>query len=299
MLIINVINDLFMKNRLHGLRLVPSVCVLILSALVAFTACKKQPSSPPSAKGSLVQEGGGCYPFTVHGIYYNGITPPDTNYVEINVNVTSPGAYRITSDMQYGVTFSGSGVFNDTGLNVVRMRSTGTFLKNTVADFHTSFDSSSCVFRVITRDSAELSIADNTWHFTAGGHFYQGTGVGYATVWVGGSYYFAFFGSMAGYSDTSLIIKYSTYPTEPVSCSNLTSAKPENYLSFATSRFATGPVVHLDASQSTGPAVTDITHCSGNLYYFNGTARDSAGNIVPITNARFRVDNPHQSSTPQ
>jgi hypothetical protein len=287
-----------MKNMLQGLRLTPSVSVLILSALLAFTACKKQPPPPPSAKGSLVQEGGGCYPFTVHGTYYNGITPPDTNYVEINVDVTSPGAYRITSDEQNGVTFSGSGVFNQTGLNVVRLKSTGAFLKDTTIDFHTFFDSTSCVFRIDTRDSAELSIADNTWHFNAGGHLYQGTGIGYATVFVGGSYYFAFYGSMTGYTDTSLIIKYMTYPTEPVSCSHLTSAKPENSFSFTTSRFASGPVVHLYASQSTVPAVLDITDCSGNLYDFNGTALDSAGNIISITNARFRVDDPQQLFNP-
>jgi hypothetical protein len=285
-----------MKNMPHRLRLVSSIPVLIFSILIAFTTCKKQPPPPPPAKGSLVGEYGGCYPYTVHGTYYNGIPAPDSNYVEINVDVTSPGSYRITTQQENGVSFSASGIFNDTGLNVVHLKSTGTFLADTIIDFHTSFDSTSCVFRVSIEDSAELSIADNTWEFTAGGHRYQGTGHAVGTNYHGGTYYFAFYGSMPGYSDTSLTIKYRTFATDPVSCSNPTTGDA-NYVRFTTSRFSPGPMVLFNASPSTLPAVIDITHCSSHLYYFNGTARDSAGNIVPITNARLRADNPEQGST--
>jgi hypothetical protein len=287
-----------MKNMPYRLRLASSASMLIFSVLTAFIACKKQPPPPPPAKGSLVSEGGGCYPYTVHGTYYNGIPAADTNYVEINVDVTSPGAYQITTDKVNGVTFSASGIFTDTGLNVVHLKSAGAFLDHTLADFHTSFDSTSCVFRVWIADSAELSIADNTWQFTAGGRLYQGPGHAVFANFVGGSFYFSFFGSMSGYSDTSLTIKYRTFPTDSVSCSHPTTGDA-NYVRFITSRFSTGPKVLFNASSSTVPAVIDIAHCSSHLYYFNGTARDSAGNIVPITNARFRADNPEQVSTPQ
>jgi hypothetical protein len=216
--------------------------------------------------------------------------------VEINVNVTSPGSYKITTQKENGVSFSASGIFTDTGMNAVRLRSTGTFLADTIIDYHTSFDSTNCVFRVSIYDSAELSIADNTWTFTAGGHVYQGPGHAVYSLFVGGTVYFAFFGSMEGYADTSLTIKYRTFPTDPYSCSHPTS-DDANYLSFTTSRFSAGPSLQLNASQATLPALIDITDCSAHLYYFNGTARDSAGNIVPITNARFRSDNPRPVST--
>ncbi|MDO6432857.1 hypothetical protein Q4E93_19775 [Flavitalea sp. BT771] len=284
-----------MPQRIHR---VLSIAVIIFSVLFAFTACKKQPPPPPPAKGSLVGEGGGCYPYTVHGTYYNGIPAPDTNYVEIHVDVTSPGSYKITTQQENGVSFSASGTFTDTGLNVVHLKSTGTFLADTIIDFHTSFDSTSCIFRVSIEDSAELSIADNTWEFTAGGHLYHGPGHAVYANFVGGSFYFTFFGSMAGYSDTSLTIRYRTFPTDPVTCSHPTTGDANSFR-FTTSIFSADPKVFFTASPSTLPAVIDITHCSSHLYYFNGTARDSAGNIVPITNARFRADHPDEAASPQ
>jgi len=273
-----------------------SASLLIFAIVLTFTTCKKNPPPPPPAKGSLVYKGGLCYPSTVHGTYYNGVPAPDTNYVEINVDVTSPGSYNITTDMQNGVTFSASGVFTDTGMNAVRLRSKGAFLDHTFADFHTTFDSTHCEFRVWISDSAELSIADNTWQFTAEGHLYQGPGVAVGTPYHGGSYFFAFYGSMQGYSDTSLTIKYAIFANDPVSCSYPTSGD-FNSFHFNTSKFAPGPGIVLDASPSTLPAMIDIFNCSSHVYYFNGTARDSAGNTIPITNARFRVDNPRLGST--
>jgi hypothetical protein len=278
-----------MKNVPQRLRRVLSISALIFSTLLTFTACKKQPPPPPPAKGSLVYEGALCYPYTVHGTYYNGVPGADSNYVEINVDVTSPGSYQITTDKQNGVTFSASGVFTDTGLNVVHLKSSGAFLDHTFADFNTSFDSTHCQFRVWIADSAGLSIADNAWQFTAGGHLYQGTGFAISTLYPGGDDSFIFYGSMPGSSDTSLIVSYLISVYDPGACSHPTSGYSSFH--FNTSRFATGPMVRFDANNGTAPAVIDVYNCSSNVYYFNGTARDSANNIVPITNARFKAVN--------
>src|ERR1700750_3435953 len=76
--------------------------------ILLFFACKKEPHNPPApARGSLETQYGQCLPNTVHGTWYNGMSAEiDTNYVEINVHVTSPGSYTIISDKVNGVTFS-------------------------------------------------------------------------------------------------------------------------------------------------------------------------------------------------
>jgi hypothetical protein len=279
-----------MKSMLHR---VVTASFVIFSVLLAFTACKKQPPPQQPARGSLVKDGAQCYPYTVHGNYYNAVPATDSNYVEIHVNVTRPGTYRIITDQVNGVTFSASGIFTDTGLNVVHLASTGAFIEHDYTDFNTSFDSASCQFRIGVQDSAALTIADNTWEFTAGGHLYQGTGFATSTLYPGGDDNFIFYGSMPGASDTSLIVTYLISVYDPRACSHPTSEGHSNF-HFNTSRFAPGPIVRFDAGQGSVPAVIDVFNCSSNVYYFNGTARDSANNIIPITNARFRADHPTQ-----
>ncbi|HEY8970156.1 MAG TPA: hypothetical protein VIM64_13720, partial [Puia sp.] len=149
---------------------------VLLFFVIASDSCKKDnhPSAP--ATGSLQDRDGLCNSYLTHGAWYNGTSAgSDTSYVEINVNVKSPGSYRITSDKHNGVTFSASGNFTDTGLNKVRLKATGTFINVDFADYNITFDSSLCSFRVYVRDSAGLSIPDNTWRFTAGGQAYTGS----------------------------------------------------------------------------------------------------------------------------
>src|SRR4051812_18346114 len=111
-----------MKSMLRRMPCGLSFPALLFAALFVFAASKKQPPpmEQPPAKGTLVSEYGNCYPSTQHGDYYNGVpASSDSNYMEIWVNVTSPGSYKITTDQQKGVSWSGSGVFPDTGMTKV------------------------------------------------------------------------------------------------------------------------------------------------------------------------------------
>jgi len=78
-----------------------SAFTLLFLILVTSNACKKDnhPSSP--ATGSLQDADGSCDHHLTHRAWYNGVSAgSDTSYVEINVNVKSPGSYRIISDKQ-------------------------------------------------------------------------------------------------------------------------------------------------------------------------------------------------------
>src|SRR5688572_33399367 len=70
-----------------------------LSALLLFSACQKEFSYEPnstSSSGSLQAEvSGDCLPKTVQGIYEVGtVLDADTNYIDVQVNITAVGTYR-------------------------------------------------------------------------------------------------------------------------------------------------------------------------------------------------------------
>lgn len=71
--------------------------------------CQKELSFESDiAKGTLKDSIGICFPQTLHGTFYNGITPggADTAYIEVKVNVTKTGSYSILTDMQNGFGFA-------------------------------------------------------------------------------------------------------------------------------------------------------------------------------------------------
>lgn len=267
--------------------------ILICAVLIAVTGCKKEPPPPTTipAEGSLQNEVGNCLSSTVHGPFYNGVSS-DTSYVEIGVAVTKAGSYTIHTDKQKGVTFSATGTFTDTGLVKVRLKATGLFADTGAVSFITAFNSSFCQFAFTVKDSTFRDQPDNTWQFTAGGHTYQGTGSARSTLYPGGDDGFIFYGVMPGFSDTVLTVSYLISVYNPLACSHPTS--DQSTFHFITPRLAPGSVVRFDARYTTVPAVIDVYNCGSDIYFFNGTARDSANNIVPVTNARFRVSNPTQ-----
>src|SRR3954468_16967547 len=89
-------------------------------------SCQRTISWDFSAKGTLKNDGGFCFPSSVSGTFYNGITPEsDSAFVEVKVNVFSPGTYIISTDAQNGLRFVDSGSFNTIGIHVVRLKPTG------------------------------------------------------------------------------------------------------------------------------------------------------------------------------
>lgn len=150
--------------------------LLLSSALIYLTSCKKDPpsTSNENAKGYITSIDSGCSPNNVHGIWYNGIEGADSNYLEVTLNVTSPGKYNISTGAQNGVTFASSGTFSEIGIYTVKLNSTGAFTHFGGTTFSIKFDSSNCSSIVYALDSASRNYPDNTWECTANGRYYKG-----------------------------------------------------------------------------------------------------------------------------
>ena len=127
-----------------------------------------------SPAGTLKDAFGICFAQTMHGTFYNGITPAaDTTYVEVKVNVTTIGRYSVFTDNQNGFQFADSGVFETPGINIIKLKPAGTPLAHVPTNFTIRFDTSICSLTIDVHDSAELNHPNtidssqfNNWKFT-------------------------------------------------------------------------------------------------------------------------------------
>jgi hypothetical protein len=287
-----------MKKKPSHLCGVLPVVVLFFLAIIVFSGCKKGGpcGADRSAKGSLQSETGNCLPGTVHGMFYGGVAPSaDTNYVEITVDVSKAGYYRIVSDVQNGVQFADSGVFMSTGLQAVRLKAIGVFTNPSPTSFAITFDKSACGFLI---NVGNLPLADNTWRFTALGRVFSGTCSYHfwyipnhtATIW-------EFTGKVPS-GDTILSMVLGLAP-------DLYDVPPGTYPTNLNASFIfyvqgavpePSPTIFLAANDKPDKVVKIVvsgnTFETGSIQYlgtFSGTAGDSTGAPVQITNGAFRV----------
>jgi len=128
----------------------PLIAIFLLSFIAG---CQKELSFEQpllnSAEGSLKSStSGDCLPIIVKGTYKAGVNVGDTNYVDIEVDVTKVGSYTIASNPVNGYSFNGAGDFTILGATTVRLKAVG---KPTVAgndDFNITFDSTTCFFSI-------------------------------------------------------------------------------------------------------------------------------------------------------
>jgi hypothetical protein len=98
--------------------------------------------------GTLGANAGICTPATPAGIYTQGVTLSSSNTVAIQVTVTTPGSYTISTNLINGVTFSGSGTFTATGPQTVILQGSGTPVSSGSQTFTVTFGASSCTFSI-------------------------------------------------------------------------------------------------------------------------------------------------------
>jgi len=127
---------------------------LLFVLLVSFiVGCQKemsveQPILNPAAGSLKSSLTGDCNPINVKGTYKSGTNVGDTNYVEVQVNVTKIGSYTIASDTTNGYSFKGTGNFTSLGLATVRLQASGKPIAAGLDDFTVMFDTSFCFFEV-------------------------------------------------------------------------------------------------------------------------------------------------------
>jgi hypothetical protein len=136
---------------------------IILSAFVVFFACKKETSLEKggfggTAQGELVDSLGNCKAATIVGTY-SVDTPLNntTNYVNINVNFTAQGKYKIYSDTANGMWFLDSGFAVSTGTVVIKLKGYGTPILPKTTDFALMFNNNVCSFAVPVSGSGTSS----------------------------------------------------------------------------------------------------------------------------------------------
>ena len=97
---------------------------------------------------TLGGSGGNCTPFTIGGIYQQGILLNPTNSVQLQVTVSAPGDYTISTDTVNGVSFTNSGTFATTGLQIITLAGSGTPINAGPQNFVVTAGTSTCNFSI-------------------------------------------------------------------------------------------------------------------------------------------------------
>lgn len=290
--------------------LTPSIMkknLVIISILLLAAGCiKNPPIQKDAARGTLsYNEYGSCSPANAHGTFINGIaTNKDSNWVDLDIYVTKVGTYNISTAKVNGVSFAGSGSFGDTGVSVVRLYASGTYATAGDITYPVTFDSSHCQFDILVQDSLGLTLPDNSWTFTANGHTYSGPfqmGV-YQIPQSDASVFESTGFTWTGNRDSVLYLDASKSDYGSILQGTYPTTTYGNDFAFAhTGPGQTAPVNYLFSANSGTPGVLiNITFLSNvqkpgggfsftTIGSFNGTALDSAGHVVNITNAYFKA----------
>lgn len=107
----------------------------------------------PSGSPAMYTLGGapsGCTGVVLNGTYTAGTALISSNYVKINVIVTTPGTFSITTTTANGISFSASGVFTSTlpSPQSVTLIGSGTPAASGTNNYTATGNGSSCIFSV-------------------------------------------------------------------------------------------------------------------------------------------------------
>ncbi|MBS1653467.1 MAG: hypothetical protein JSU05_01380 [Bacteroidetes bacterium] len=162
-------------------RNLPLTAALLLIVFLGVFSCRKEYSFEKAA-GTLKDSLNNCSPIQIAGHYRKGIQLTDDSFfVTLNVNVTKTGVYKIYTDQGNGFMFSDSGKFTRLGIQQVRLKASGSPIKDTLTYFNCYFDNSICSFSIPVGDSGTITtpadtLGINTWQFTdeTNGNFHSG-----------------------------------------------------------------------------------------------------------------------------
>lgn len=129
----------------HLLKLLSFFLILVIFS------CQKELSleNPAPAQGSLQTESTGeCLPKTVAGTYVSGRALGDSNFIEVEILVTTPGSYTVQTDLVNGYSFKGTGNITATGIIRIQLKGTGTPVVDGTDVFTVTFDSTTCTIPV-------------------------------------------------------------------------------------------------------------------------------------------------------
>jgi hypothetical protein len=138
---------------------------LILLIILSVTSCQRELSIDPlsPAKGSLKNDStGDCLGNVVSGNYQVATKMNNSNTISIQVNVNTPGSYRISTDSINGYSFRAEGTFTTTGLNTVVLKAKGVPLAAGSNNFTVSYENTTCNIVVLVLPASTNSNATFT-----------------------------------------------------------------------------------------------------------------------------------------
>jgi hypothetical protein len=292
---------------------------LVVGSAAFLTSCSKEYSFENggafvgNAVGSLKDTAGECLPDTVHGTFYDGVTPgTDTANVAIQVRVDSAGSYKIYTDLQNGFMFADSGYFTSTGMQTVYLKPVGIPILPVATNFTVTFDTSICGFTVYVQDSTGTGLggggnnqqtdstnySDTAWKFsndTVNYHGHVDTAFIYDTVVSSINYYYlTIIGSTAGF-DTSVEIGLYL-PNGNIEPGTYTTNAGSGFyfVDNNTSAFIYSADYSLQPDFNVTFTITSVTVLDAHHKIvsgtYSGTAKDASGNTFNIASGSFKVN---------
>ncbi len=116
--------------------------------------CQESNNQDSTAVFTLQSIGSSCGNPTQIGNYIAGTKLDASNTLTLNVNVTSKGLFNITSSKVNGMTFSGKGVFQNTGIQTISLTGIGTPLVNGKDSIPITAGGTNCKFAVTVMTKA-------------------------------------------------------------------------------------------------------------------------------------------------
>jgi hypothetical protein len=130
------------------------------------------------ARGTLKTVAGDCMPSGSHGSFRKGMPVDSTNYIYVDINVSTTGTYLLTSDTVNGLSFKAEGTFETTGIHTVRLEAGGTPFTNGTVPYPVHYGTQRCIVNVFSADPAS----------TASGYSWGGAGSNCTGAILSGNY---------------------------------------------------------------------------------------------------------------
>ncbi len=232
-----------------------------------------------------------CTGAVVQGSFAEGTALDASNKVDIQVTVTTPGTYTITTTTTNGMTFFKSGTFTTTGAQTITLQGSGTPTTAGATQIPVSAGGTACAFTVNVGQPADINLADSAWQFTQGNNTFHGTLDSIAFSKVNGIDVLQLYGLtfatgdslfVMGIGMTSNTIASGTYNTNTFAAFDFSDFN-------ATTIFSANPqtpTVNIAIVLTYDPA-TKIAQGT-----FSGTAKISNNTSVPITGGKFKAKLP-------
>jgi hypothetical protein len=113
-----------------------------------------------------------CMNSSVSGNYIKDVTLDTADKVKVEINVTTPGNYSISTDVVNGYSFSGSGLVTQTGLQYVYLQGSGTPMAEGLNTFTVrAAGTQACTFTVIILPNVPVNNSDY-FPLTYNSHWY-------------------------------------------------------------------------------------------------------------------------------